>query len=410
MNFCKSFLALAIAVVSLASCSESADSNEQMTNYVTLSVEGESAMTEDNEDGLVVNVSMAYSLDHDASVQLSLTGDEKETVKLSSNKVTIPAGKKTASVKVLSNNANVLSIQEIVNVVVSSCSNANMKPMDTKGIALTIKPNAMVPELTAEQLALIKGYKDNLGIDLTKVLGIVDVTTTVTYGNDDKDAENKGNDTRVFNGKSVITLSDKATADKPVLKMISNPMGMESYMYDRLLRCTTEEPDGYFDADPINTALLSVVNYNKSTESFSVVLDNITLNNDGTLNFTAVTKDNSDEDITIVPFVYTYSVWTRLNSMANAGDVVNVNEGATDVEYSIKDLIEQYGTFNPAKYLGNSDIASDAYGVTPSNFVSPSASYDFNNNTMSFEFSWDYGNGSYLNDYVRIKANYTMHK
>lgn len=405
MKLCKILLALAIAVVSLASCSESADSNEQMTNYVTLSVEGESAMTEDNEDGLVVNVSMAYSLDHDVSVQLALTGDEKGAVKLDKNTVTLPAGKKTASVKVVSNKANVLLTQEVVNVVVTSCSDANMKALDAKGVVLTIKPNAAVPELTAEQLALIKGYKDNLGIDLTKVLGIVDVTTTVTYGNDDKDAENNGNDTRVFNGKSVITLSDKATADKPVLKMISNPMGMESYMYDRLLRCTTEEPDGYFDADPINTALLSVVNYNKSTESFSAVLDNITLNTDGTLNFTAV-----EDDKTIVPFEYTYSVWTRINEMANAGNTVNVNEGSTYVEYGIKDLLEQYSTFCPAKYLGNTDISIDAYGATPSNFVLPSAKYDFNNNTMNFEFAWDYGNGSYLNDYVRIKVNYTMHK
>lgn len=405
MKLCKTLLALAIAVVSLASCSESADSNEQMTNYVTLSVEGESAMTEDNEDGLVVNVSMAYSLDHDVSVQLALTGDEKGAVKLDKNTVTLPAGKKTASVKVVSNRANVLLTQEVVNVVVASCPDANMKALDAKGVVLTIKPNAMVPELTAEQLALIKGYKDNLGIDLTKVLGIVDVTTTVTYGNDDKDAENKGNDTRVFNGKSVITLSDKATADKPVLKMISNPMGMESYMYDRLLRCTTEEPDGYFDADPINTALLSVVNYNKSTESFSAVLDNITLNTDGTLNFTAV-----EDDKTIVPFEYNYSVWTRINEMANAGNTVNINEGSTYVEYSIKDLLEQYSTFCPAKYLGNTDISIDAYGATPSNFVLPSAKYDFNNNTMNFEFAWDYGSGSYLNDYVRIKANYTMHK
>ena len=405
MKLCKILLALAIAVVSLASCSESADSNEQMTNYVTLSVEGESAMTEDNEDGLVVNVSMAYSLDHDVSVQLALTGDEKGAVKLDKNTVTLPAGKKTASVKVVSNKANVLLTQEVVNVVVSSCSDANMKALDAKGVVLTIKPNAAVPELTAEQLALIKGYKDNLGIDLTKVLGIVDVTTTVTYGNDDKDAENNGNDTRVFNGKSVVTLSDKATNDKPVLKMISNPMGMESYMYDRLLRCTTEEPDGYFDADPINTALLSVVNYNKSTESFSAVLDNITLNTDGTLNFTAV-----EDDKTIVPFEYNYSVWTRINEMANAGNTVNVNEGSTYVEYSIKDLLEQYSTFCPAKYLGNTDISIDAYGATPSNFVLPSAKYDFNNNTMNFEFAWDYGNGSYLNDYVRINANYTMHK
>lgn len=405
MKLCKILLALAIAVVSLASCSESADSNEQMTNYVTLSVEGESAMTEDNEDGLVVNVSMAYSLDHDVSVQLALTGDEKGAVKLDKNTVTLPAGKKTASVKVVSNKANVLLTQEVVNVVVASCSDANMKALDAKGVVLTIKPNAAVPELTAEQLALIKGYKDNLGIDLTKVLGIVDVTTTVTYGNDDKDAENNGNDTRVFNGKSVITLSDKATTDKPVLKMIANPMGMESYMYDRLLRCTTEEPDGYFDADPINTALLSVVNYNKSTESFSAVLDNITLNTDGTLNFTAV-----EDDKTIVPFEYNYSVWTRINEMANAGNTVNVNEGSTYVEYSIKDLLEQYSTFCPAKYLGNTDISIDAYGATPSNFVLPSAKYDFNNNTINFEFAWDYGNGSYLNDYVRIKANYTMHK
>lgn len=96
--------------------------------------------------------------------------------------------------------------------------------------------------------------------------------------------------------------------------------------------------------------------------------------------------------------------------MAKAGKTVNISEGKNTVEYSIQDLINQYNTFNPSYYLGNSDVSKDAYGAKLSNFTTPSAKYDFNKGTMSFNFSWDYGSGMILNDYIKINVNYTMHK
>ena len=75
-----------------------------------------------------------------------------------------------------------------------------------------------IPVLTAEQLKLIEGYKQNLNIDLTKILGKVKVDTKVTFNDDDKIDINDNKDTRSFSGVTIITLSEKATADKPRLE------------------------------------------------------------------------------------------------------------------------------------------------------------------------------------------------
>lgn len=394
----------------LASCGEDVDTSEKMSNYVMLTANGESAINEDNTEGIDLTVMMAYTLDEDVSVDLEITGDSAGAVRLSETTVNLPAGQKTATVKVLSNNANVLGAQEVVYVKIAKCSQPKMLPLDANGIAVTVKPSTVVPELTEEQLELIKGYKENLGIDLTRMMGIVDVKTTITYGNDDKDGENNGEDTKTYTGRSVITLSDKATADKPLLKMVSNPMGMESYMYDRLLRCTTEESEGYFSGDPISAVLTQAVGYDKSKESFSTSLDSIGVSADGTLSFLATQTDEYGGEVVKVPFSYEYSVWTRLNEMAAAGQTVEVEEGDNKAEYSISELLEQYQTFNPTKYLGNSDEATDAYGADPSNFVKPTGTYDLKAGIMTFNFSWDYGAGSYLYDYVRVNVVYTLHK
>lgn len=401
-------LMVMFAMFFMASCSEDSDNSEQMTNYVTLEIKGESQMTEDNTDGIDVTVGLAYAMDKDVQVTLSLTGDEMNAVRLEPQTVNFPAGEKSATVKVLSNNANVLVQQEVVFVRVEHCSDTKMAAINPEGVAVTVKPNIMIAELTEEQKALIEGYKTNLGIDLYRILGFIDVETTITYGNDDKDAENAGNDTRVIKGTSVITLSEHATAEKPVLKMTSNPMGMESYMYEKLLRCTTEDPDGYFESDPVAVALKEAANYDKSKEEFSVVLDNIELNADGTLNFTAMTEDFYGDDITLIPFDYTYSVWTRLNEKAQSGETVYVNDGDTNVEYTILELLEQYNTFNPRYYLGCTDISYDYYENEPSNYVAPSSQYDFNNGTMTFDFAWDYGAGMFLYDYIHVHVTYTM--
>lgn len=80
---------------------------------------------------------------------------------------------------------------------------------DGKTVTLTIKPDSDIPVLTAEQQKLIEGYKQNLNIDLTKILGKVKVATKVTFNNDDKIDINDNKDTRSFSGVTIITLSEK---------------------------------------------------------------------------------------------------------------------------------------------------------------------------------------------------------
>lgn len=413
MKTFKTLLLLLTCILAMASCSESSDNSEKMTNYVSLAANGVTSMNEDDSTGIEITVNMAYSTDKDATVTLALTGDDAGAVSLSPQTVTIPAGKKSATTTLVSNFKGALVTAENISVTIASCSDDNMKSMDAKGLILTVKPVTAMPELTAAQLELINGYKKNLGIDLMKVLGVVNVSTTITFGNDDKDGENSGNDTRTLSGRSVTTLSDKATADKPVLKMLSNPMGMESFMYEKLRRCTTEDPDGYFAADPYAAALTKAVDYNLATETFSVVLDGITVNADGTLDFTAAQANNYGDEVTKVPFDYTYSVWTRLQQMGDK--TVSVNEGSEEstnlVGYTVSEILNTYTQyFNPSVYLGNSDISSDTYGHSPSNYIAPSGKADFTKGTMTFSFPWDYGNGSILNDYIRVNTVYTMHQ
>ncbi len=404
----KTTLMLMLGAFVFASCSDD-DDEKEMTNYVQLSVDGDPTLYEDATEGITVTVTLARAVEQQSTITLSISGDDKGAVKLSSNTVTFAAGEKTATVELLSNNANVLAVNEVVYIEVTGFSDSNMQVLEGNQVSVTVKPAASVPELTAEQLALIDGYKESLGIDLTKVLGIVDVTTVITFGNDDKETENNGEDTRTLTGKSIITLSEHATADKPVLKITSNPMGMGSFIYEKYRRCTVED-DEYYLQMPVQAALINAVNYNFATETFDVTLDDLTLNTDGTISFTKVVTDEYDEEITKVPFAYTYSLWTRLQQLAESGAEVAVNEGETDVNYSVSDLLEQYNPFNPDAVLGNSDIATDTYMHDPSNYTSPTSSYDLTDGSMKFEFSWDYGAGAILYDYIRVNVTYTLHK
>lgn len=408
MKNLKIALFLMLTFFAFASCSESTDNAPRMTNYVTLAINGESSIHEDATDGIDVTVSLAYTVKKDVTVTLSLQGNEKDVVKLSSDIVTFKAGEKNATVKLTSNNRNILSTQQVVKITATAFSETNMAAIND-GVSITIRPSASVPTLSAKQLELIKGYQQKLGIDLSKILGIVDVTTTITFGNEDKETENNGIDTRILQGKSIITLSENATADKPVLKMLSNPMGMTTFIYEKMRRCTVEDQE-FFMQQPIPSAYIAALNYDLAKETFDVVLDNITLNTDGTLNFTAVGKDNNDDNITMVPFVYTYSLWDRLVQMGKDGKTIQVLEGETTVEHSVQELLDTYPYLKPSYYLGNSDITKDTYESEPSNFIKPASKYDFKTGKLTFDFAWDYGASEVLSDYVRINVVYTMHK
>lgn len=254
-----------------SACSSSDnDDDKPMTNYVSISAEGNNIINEDDDDEVKFNILIGNTLTADATISLSLERNDDNVATLTTSTIALKAGAKTASFTVKSNKKSLLKSDRVLTVK-ATFSDANMKT-DGKAATLTIKPDSDIPVLTAEQQKLIEGYKQNLNIDLTKILGKVKVDTKVTFNDDDKIDINDNKDTRSFSGVTIITLSEKATADKPVLKMVSNAMGMAAFNYEMLRKRTVEDTENWTQM-PYGKAVMEHINYDYNKETFTMTLD-----------------------------------------------------------------------------------------------------------------------------------------
>lgn len=397
------FMALLSVMVTFTSCSSDDDNNSQtQSNGVSMTVSGSSSIAEDDTEGITVDVMLAYAPTSQQTITLSLTGNDNDVARIDPTVLTISAGQKTAQFKIFSNNKSLL-LENCVLTVNATFSDNNMK-LSGSAPQVTITPKAGMPALTDAQKQLIEGYKTKYGIDLTKVLGKIKVSSTVTFNDDDKATYNEGNDTKEYTGATIITLSDEATADKPVLKMTSNPMGLTTFLYD-MLRKQTVDDNEYFMQMPYNSAVMAALNYDATKETFEVTLDGIAIDpTTGNLDFTAVRLNEYEEPITIVPFDYTYSVWERLKSKAEAGESVTVDDGEEQASYTLTELINDYGvTLNPSVYLGTTTIDTNYWENNL--YVTPSGKIDFKNGSMTFTFPWDFQQAS---GYERINVSYSF--
>ena len=322
---------------------------------------------------------------------------------LTPSTIALKAGAKTASFTVKSNKKSLLKSDRVLTVK-ATFSDSNMKA-DGKAITLTIKPDSDIPVLTAEQQKLIEGYKQNLNIDLTKILGKVNVETLVTFNDDDKIDINDNKGTRSFSGVIIITLSEKATADKPVLKMVSNAMGMAAFNYEMLRKKTVEDTE-YYTQTPYGQAVMENIKYDFNKETFTMTLDGIEVNADMTLSFTGKKTTIYEEEITTVPFDYTFSAWTRLKEMADAGKSFIVDDGDSKTETPVQNIIDGGGTLNPYAFFDNIDVVADAEKTEYKNiFVVPTGEIDFANGKMTFAFPW-YLENAY--GCQKVEATYTF--
>ena len=387
-----------------SACSSSDnDGDKPMTNYVLISAEGNNIINEDDDEEVKFNILIGNTLTADATINLSLEGNDDNVATLSSSTISLKAGAKTASFTVKSNKKSLLKSDRVLTVK-ATFSDANMKT-DGKAVTLTIKPDSDIPVLTAEQQKLIEGYKQNLNIDLTKILGKVKVDTKVTFNDDDKIDINNNKDTRSFSGVTIITLSEKATADKPVLKMVSNAMGMAAFNYEMLRKRTVEDAENWTQM-PYGKAVMENINYDNKKETFTMTLDGIEVNADMSLKFTGSKVNVYDKEITTVPFDYTFSAWDRLKAMADANKSFVVDEGDTKTEVPVQDIIDGGGSLNPYSFFDNTDVVADGEKTEYKNiYVAPTGKIDFTTGKMTFAFPW------YLeNTYgcQRVEATYTF--
>lgn len=387
-----------------SACSSSDnDDDKQMTNYVSISAEGNNIINEDDDEEVKFNILIGNTLTADATISLSLEGNDDNVATLTPSTISLKAGAKTASFTVKSNKKSLLKSDRVLTIK-ATFSDANMKT-DGKAVTLTIKPDSDIPVLTAEQQKLIEGYKQNLNIDLTKILGKVKVDTKVTFNDDDKIDINDNKDTRSFSGVTIITLSEKATADKPVLKMVSNAMGMAAFNYEMLRKRTVEDTENWTQM-PYGKAVMEHINYDYNKETFTMTLDGIEVNQNMSLKFTGSKVNVLEEEITTVPFDYTFSAWDRLKAMADANKSFVVDDGDTKTEVSVQDIIDGGGSLNPYSFFDNTDVVADGEETEYNTiYIAPTGKIDFTSGKMTFAFPW------YLeNTYgcQRVEATYTF--
>ena len=413
------FLLAILPIVALTSCAGD-DDKDKMTNYVQLSVNGSTSgattIAEDATEPVVINVLLSYFVEETTTINFELTGNEGDILRLENNIVEIPANEKTAEIKVYSNNRNSLITEQSVGLIIASSSND--KIVLSNPWTIKVRPASTMPELTEEQKAMIAGYKENLGIDLYRMLGKVSCSVKVSFPyveGDDKDYFNDGEESRTFTAESVITLSENATAEKPVLKMISNPMGMDDFMFEMLRKNTTEDVYESWYYYPYSIAVMNAAGYAPAdddkymiaaTETFEMTLDNISIEN-GEITFVQEVEDSWGDMINSVPFEYNFSLWNKLQ--AKSEEIVEVDEYGDGemVEYTMGELFEYGASMDPKQYLMLSTISEDYFENEPSDWVEPKAIYDFENGTFKFVFPFDMAN-SY--GYQNVEVTYTMNE
>jgi len=379
----------------LVACHEEELPTESMTNDVELTIPSTALLSEDDTTSVSVHAMIAFAPKEKVEIKLAFIGNDDNILRLEDENVVFNPGQKEAIVRVRSNRT--------VTLQVVSASTPSVKGFG-KGVKITVNPDADIPALTPAQLQLIADVKTKYGVDLMRMIGKIPVETTITFNTADKETFFKGQAQRTYKGYSVITLADDATVDAPTFKMVSNPMGLTTFLYDVLKRKTVEDEE-FFMQTPYGRAAVKAADYKEDKETFDVSLRGITLDmSTKAITFTTQKENQYGDMITGLPFIYHYSLWERL--LQKRGSIVEIEEDGKIVGYTIDDdFFMQGGSLNPNKFLGMSNISNDEFGNNPSDWVAPSATLDLQKGKLSFLFPWDYADG---NGYEQVSVVYTL--
>lgn len=378
------------AMAGFTACEEAGNGGYEGVNYIYLTAQdGKTTLYQTDEEPLVVEVMLTTALEEDLTLTFALTGTDG-VVALEGNPVTIAAGEKTASFNVVSNNANVL--EEAANYTVALDASTVLPENVELKEALSFVVRPMTSEaLTDAQKAVLESYKASTGIDLSKYIGVVNVSTVIT-GTDPETYEPLN--PRTVTGKTLITLSESATAETPVLKMLTNAMGIEDHMY-QILRSVTVDADDYWYGEytlGCYATLMDALNWNKTSEEvFTMSLDGITFGAEGAVEFLGPGLSQYEEEITIVPFDYYFTAYERELAAIASGDL----DPSADPDWAYD------ATANPYYHLNCDDITEDYY--EGGNWIEASASVSETALTFTFCVYGCCLDG----DFTRVVATYT---
>lgn len=390
---------LLVVAVGLFSCSDSDDDGYTGNNLIYITTDGDPVMIESDSTVLKADLSLTRSYEKSVTFELvvkNTTNDMGDLVTLTPVSVTVPAGEKNVSFEIRSNRKEVLKEDVYLEVNVKQPYPAtDMEVKQT--LSIRFKPGLRTPELTAEQKALLEGYRQQ-GLDLEKWIGVIPVKVKVVVPATEALEELTNGMTKEYSGKTVITLSELATAGQPILKMTENPMGLTEFLYWLLKEETVDNDEYWYGefAGPYYKIMMDLIGLSKtSQETFNVSLDNIRVgmpeNNKAQLAFIGEVTDYMDETRTAVPLAYDYSAWNRMKEKLDAND-------QTALECVANGVI-----IDPAYYLFTSSIDEDEWD--DGNWKEPKGEWDVNGNKLTFSFCFDHSSAG---GYSNITVEYTL--
>lgn len=384
------------AAMLLSSCSKNEVNNTyEGSNQIYLSIIGDNTtLVEGGDAELTVEVTLTKAVNEPVILKFALMNDDQGIVRLIQNPVTIGEGKNKGQFKVCSNGKNLLTVDTNFRIGMIEVPKGMKLSQE---LLFRVKPNPAIIALTEKQKTLLAHYKTKYQIDLMSWIGPVSCHTKVMSPTDGSTTPFAKAFTKEYSGQTVITLSDKATEDRPILKMTENPFGLTSYM-EWVLQQETVFNDEYWhnpDAGPNYKIIMELLGWNKENPGvFTMMLDDIVLKD--------ISKDTANleckgEKITgggdktpTIPFVYSFSPWEKQKKLIAEG-----NEQA-------KELEEADGTANPDHYLmvwsvDENEVGDETY------FIPPGGTIDFKAGKMTFQFSLSH---SLASGYTRVYATF----
>lgn len=348
-NFLKKMIVSAsvlLASMSIISCSSDDNSKSQFTgeNKIVLMPVSTLSLQDNSTDKIDVNVLLVSSMKEKVELEFKLTSNVvngQVIAEIDNPKIVLEPGQKKAVLTISSKTRRALKNNAYIQLEIAK--NDSQIKLE-KSLEIVITPIAGLLDLTPAQKELIEGYKKH-GLDLYTMIGELEVTGLIDFkGNEYLTPINSPAKIPV-NGKTFITLSEKATADRPILKMVSNAMGIESYCY-YLFRELTVNDKEFWTQQPAPQAIMELINLSSSSdESFSMSLDDIEIDlKTKEVKVIGKGKDTYDNPITIIPFQYEYTAWDRLQKLLKEANPIAIEN------------FEQGGSVNPVQYLNSGSI------------------------------------------------------
>ena len=207
----KQLLYILFAGLFLTACSADDLTPTWKKIYIELSTTSATTLTEDSETAIDVTMMLARPVNAPATVNVMLEGNEDSVLTIDQPAIHFEKGEQIKHFKVLSNNKDLLLEPRNIVVRVKDFTDPDMY-IWKDGIGLIVNPSAAIPPVTEEQKELMEGYKRDMGIDVSRMMGKLSCQVKIIFPIDEvgETGETVFSKTQIqeYTTQSVITLSE----------------------------------------------------------------------------------------------------------------------------------------------------------------------------------------------------------